>query len=91
MVETYVIDKGKYTCYSNQKGFDVNKSLIFLFCLGIQLADVDPRVRKMYEGVREVLAKYRSGKLPKAFKLLPKVCNWEQLLYITGQFLLFLL
>lgn len=57
-------------------------------CLGIQLADVDPRVRKMYEGVREVLAKYRSGKLPKAFKLLPKVCNWEQLLYITGQFLL---
>uniref|UniRef100_A0A1B6EUR0 Bystin n=1 Tax=Cuerna arida TaxID=1464854 RepID=A0A1B6EUR0_9HEMI len=49
----------------------------------LQLEDVDPRVRKMYEGVRDVLAKYRSGKLPKAFKLLPKVRNWEQLLYIT--------
>ncbi|XP_054286597.1 bystin-like [Macrosteles quadrilineatus] len=49
----------------------------------IQVENIDPRVRKMYEGVRDVLAKYRSGKLPKAFKLLPKVRNWEQLLYIT--------
>lgn len=37
----------------------------------------------MYEGVREVLKKYRSGKLPKAFKMVPHLQNWEQILYIT--------
>lgn len=37
----------------------------------------------MYEGVRDVLQKYRSGKLPKAFKMIPHLVNWEQILYIT--------
>lgn len=49
----------------------------------VQLQDLDPRVRAMYEGVRDVLAKYRSGKLPKAFKIVPTLRNWEQILYIT--------
>lgn len=68
----------------NNKYFQVY-FLSHAFSVGLQLENVDPRVRKMYEGVRDVLAKYRSGKLPKAFKLLPKVRNWEQLLYITGK------
>lgn len=51
----------------------------------IQMQDLDPRVKQMYEGVREVLQKYRSGKLPKAFKIIPKLRNWEQILYITGK------
>ncbi|XP_018573901.1 bystin [Anoplophora glabripennis] len=49
----------------------------------IQMQDIDPRVKQMYEGVRDVLRKYRSGKLPKAFKIIPKLRNWEQILYIT--------
>lgn len=49
----------------------------------IQMQDLDPRVKQMYEGVRDVLRKYRSGKLPKAFKIIPKLRNWEQVLYIT--------
>lgn len=49
----------------------------------VQLQDVDPRVVQMYKGVRQVLTTYRSGKLPKAFKLIPKLRNWEQILYIT--------
>lgn len=49
----------------------------------IQLQDLDPRVKAMYEGVRDVLVKYRSGKLPKAFKIVPSLRNWEQILYIT--------
>ncbi|XP_071440505.1 bystin [Hetaerina americana] len=48
-----------------------------------QLEDVDPRVKEMYEGVGEVLSKYRTGKLPKAFKIIPRLQNWEQILYIT--------
>ncbi|KAF4528803.1 hypothetical protein B566_EDAN017306 [Ephemera danica] len=49
----------------------------------MQLQDLDPKVREMYIGVRDVLAKYRSGKLPKAFKIIPSLRNWEQILYLT--------
>ncbi|XP_012286765.1 bystin [Orussus abietinus] len=49
----------------------------------MQIQDLDPRVKTMYEGVRDVLSKYRSGKLPKAFKIIPSLKNWEQILYIT--------
>uniref|UniRef100_A0A1B6CJX0 Bystin n=1 Tax=Clastoptera arizonana TaxID=38151 RepID=A0A1B6CJX0_9HEMI len=49
----------------------------------IQLQDIDPRVKQLYEGVRDVLAKYRSGKIPKAFKVVPRLRNWEQILYVT--------
>ncbi|XP_010189674.1 PREDICTED: bystin, partial [Mesitornis unicolor] len=41
------------------------------------------RFLDVYRGVREVLSKYRSGKLPKAFKIIPALSNWEQILYIT--------
>jgi essential nuclear protein 1 len=49
----------------------------------IQMQEIDPRVKTMFEGVRDVLTKYRSGKLPKAFKIIPSLKNWEQVLYIT--------
>lgn len=51
---------------------------------GVVIHKVDPRVEEMYESVRDVLKRYRSGKLPKAFKLIPRLANWEQILYITG-------
>lgn len=37
----------------------------------------------MYEGVGQVLAKYRSGKVPKAFKVIPQFRNWEELALLT--------
>lgn len=49
----------------------------------MKLEDLDPRVKEMYEGVRDVMKKYRSGKVPKAFKIIPKLRNWEQILYVT--------
>lgn len=49
----------------------------------LKLEDLDPRVKEMYEGVRDVMKKYRSGKVPKAFKIIPKLRNWEQILFIT--------
>lgn len=49
----------------------------------MQMRDLDPRLVDMYKGVGEVLSKYRSGKLPKAFKIIPKLANWEQILAIT--------
>ncbi|NXF85107.1 BYST protein, partial [Eubucco bourcierii] len=50
---------------------------------GRPMPQLDPRVLDVYKGVKEVLSKYRSGKLPKAFKIIPALSNWEQILYIT--------
>ncbi|XP_042321683.1 bystin [Sceloporus undulatus] len=50
---------------------------------GHPMPQLNPRVLEVYKGVREVLSKYRSGKLPKAFKIIPALSNWEQILYIT--------
>ncbi|XP_061052211.1 bystin isoform X2 [Eubalaena glacialis] len=50
---------------------------------GFPVPQLDPRVLEVYRGVREVLSKYRSGKLPKAFKIIPALSNWEQILYVT--------
>jgi len=46
--------------------------------------ELDPRVQDMYEEVGKVLEKYRSGRIPKAFKVIAQFRNWEQLLYITN-------
>lgn len=46
--------------------------------------DIDPKVAGMYTEVGKLLTRYRSGKIPKAFKVLPQFRNWEQLLYFTN-------
>ncbi|VDK82392.1 unnamed protein product [Litomosoides sigmodontis] len=48
------------------------------------IKQMDPAVVEMYHEIGLVLSRYRSGKLPKAFKVLPKMMNWEQLLYLTN-------
>ncbi|KAM9443783.1 bystin [Clarias gariepinus] len=50
---------------------------------GRPMPQLDPRVIEVYRGVSKVLCKYRSGKLPKAFKIIPALSNWEQVLYLT--------
>lgn len=50
---------------------------------GKPMPQLDPRVIEVYKGVNKVLSKYRSGKLPKAFKIIPALSNWEQVLYLT--------
>ena len=39
---------------------------------------MDERIVEMYKNVKQILQKYRSGKLPKAFKIIPSLKNWEQ-------------
>ena len=46
--------------------------------------DIDPKVCEMYSEVGKLLSRYRSGKIPKAFKVLPQFRNWEQLLHLTN-------
>ncbi|KAM9408643.1 bystin isoform 1-T1 [Pholidichthys leucotaenia] len=50
---------------------------------GRPMPQLDPRIIEVYRGVHKVLSKYRSGKLPKAFKIIPALSNWEQVLYLT--------
>ena len=45
---------------------------------------MDPAVVEVYRGVGTLLSRYTSGKLPKAFKIIPALANWEEVLYLTG-------
>lgn len=44
---------------------------------------MDEKVVAVFKGVAEILSKYRSGKLPKAFKVIPSLSNWEEVLSLT--------
>jgi essential nuclear protein 1 len=45
--------------------------------------DIPQKVVDVYSAVGKMLAHYRSGKLPKALKMLPHLRNWEQVLWLT--------
>lgn len=42
-----------------------------------------PKVVEVYTGIGAVLSRYTAGKLPKAFKVIPSLQNWEDVLYLT--------
>lgn len=42
------------------------------------------KIEEVYKKVGDYLSVYKHGKIPKAFKILPKLNNWEQLLYQTN-------
>ena len=44
---------------------------------------LDPRVTAVYGQVGVFLSHYTSGKIPKAFKIVPSLQNWEDVLYLT--------
>ncbi|RUS35552.1 Bystin-domain-containing protein [Jimgerdemannia flammicorona] len=44
---------------------------------------MNPKVVEVYTKVGTLLSRYKSGKLPKAFKIIPSLSNWEDVLYLT--------
>lgn len=44
---------------------------------------IPEKVIQVYSSVGKILQHYRSGKLPKALKMLPHLRNWEEVLWIT--------
>ena len=50
---------------------------------GYGVETMDPKVIATYKKLGVVMKTYRSGKLPKAFKVIPLVSNWEELLFLT--------
>ena len=51
---------------------------------GDVIDSLDPRIVASYKKVGVVMKTYRSGKLPKAFKCIPYLANWEEFLYMTN-------
>jgi len=49
----------------------------------LTMPELPPKVIEVYKGVGQLLRHYRSGKLPKAFKIVPRLSNWEEVLYVT--------
>ncbi|KAI8380174.1 Bystin-domain-containing protein [Blakeslea trispora] len=45
---------------------------------------MNPKVVEVYTKVGQLLSRYKSGKLPKAFKIIPSLNNWEEILYLTN-------
>ncbi|KAL0230518.1 hypothetical protein PCE1_004077 [Barthelona sp. PCE] len=45
--------------------------------------DIPPKVEEAYRIIGQLMAKYKSGKLPKAFMAIPRFENWEDILAIT--------
>ena len=48
-----------------------------------ELPALPPKVVDVYTDIGKILSHYTSGKLPKAFKVIPSLSNWEQVLYLT--------
>ncbi|KAL0077530.1 Bystin-domain-containing protein [Phycomyces blakesleeanus] len=44
----------------------------------------NPKIVEVYTKVGHLLSRYKSGKLPKAFKIIPSLTNWEEILYLTN-------
>eukprot|EP01094_Clydonella_sp_ATCC50884_P006203 TRINITY_DN1524_c0_g1_i1.p1 TRINITY_DN1524_c0_g1~~TRINITY_DN1524_c0_g1_i1.p1 ORF type:complete len:323 (+),score=97.24 TRINITY_DN1524_c0_g1_i1:367-1335(+) len=51
---------------------------------GNKLSAQHPKVLAAYRAVGDVMKRYRSGKVPKAFKIIPALNNWEDILCITS-------
>lgn len=45
--------------------------------------ELPPKVVQVYTDIGKFLTHYTSGKLPKAFKVIPSLHNWEEVLYLT--------
>ncbi|GFR48122.1 hypothetical protein Agub_g9949 [Astrephomene gubernaculifera] len=44
---------------------------------------LEPRVVEVYRGVGKLLSRFTAGTVPKAFKIIPNLRNWEEVLYLT--------
>mmetsp|Transcript_14559 Transcript_14559/g.20766 ORF Transcript_14559/g.20766 Transcript_14559/m.20766 type:complete len:494 (-) Transcript_14559:250-1731(-) len=45
--------------------------------------ELPPKVVQVYTDIGRILSRYTAGKLPKAFKVIPSLSNWEEVLYLT--------
>ncbi|KAJ2159304.1 snoRNA-binding rRNA-processing protein, partial [Coemansia sp. RSA 552] len=46
-------------------------------------AGLDPKIVQVYTKIGQLMKRYKSGPVPKAFKIIPSIRNWEEVLYLT--------
>lgn len=46
-------------------------------------SSLDPKLLDVYGQVATYMGRYTSGKVPKAFKIIPSLKNWEEVLFVT--------
>jgi essential nuclear protein 1 len=51
-----------------------------------QRNEIPARVCEVYEKVGKILKRYTAGKIPKAFKIIPSLSNWEEIMWLTEPF-----
>jgi essential nuclear protein 1 len=44
---------------------------------------LNPKVVEVYTSIGIMLKRYSAGKLPKAFKIIPALKNWEEIVWVT--------
>jgi essential nuclear protein 1 len=88
-------DNGSNLSQSKQQG--VNLADLILAKIAGQEAELEPvrgpdigprdelpeKVIEVYSKIGMILSRYKSGKLPKPFKIIPSLPNWEEILAIT--------
>lgn len=52
-------------------------------CSAGSVEGLDDAVIEVYRGVGQLLARFTTGKVPKAFKIIPNLVNWEEILQLT--------
>ena len=48
-----------------------------------QMGHLDPKLVEVYGKVGQLMSRYTTGKVPKAFKIIPTLQNWEDILWLT--------
>ena len=48
-----------------------------------ETSSMDPKVTEVYTNIGKLLKSFRSGKVPKAFKIIPGLEHWEKILELT--------
>lgn len=46
--------------------------------------DIDPEAVKVFRATGQLLSRYRCGKVPIAFRFIPCLKNWEEVLFLTN-------
>ena len=44
---------------------------------------IRPEVVNAYKAIGKIMSKYKSGKIPKLFRAIPMLANWEDILFLT--------
>ena len=66
--------------HHQKMGITSRNSLLLLWT---DTPELDQSVQQVYTSVGDLLHRYRSGKVPKAFKVIPRLRNWEEVLALT--------